>query len=148
VVRQDFVVDRHLITDRQLSTAVVASRTGPGPYGIYLICVGYLVAGISGALVGLLANITPSFLIIPLMKWMGGRAETPRIRSAIQALMLASAGLLLYASVPLARETITGAMTLVLAIGSFAALAFTRADSAWLMFAAAAMGLLAKSFVG
>lgn len=145
VVRQDFVVDRHLITDRQLSTAVVASRTGPGPYGIYLICVGYLVAGIPGAIVGLIANITPSFLIIPLMKWMGGRAETPRIRSAIRALMLASAGLLLYASVPLARETITGAMTLGLAVVSFGALSFTRVDSAWLMFGAAAMGLLAKS---
>jgi chromate transporter len=146
VVRQDFVVDRHVITDRQLSTAVVASRTGPGPYGIYLICVAYLVAGVPGAIVGLLATITPSFLIVPLMKWIGGRAETPRIRSAIRALMLASAGLLLYSSVPLAQETITGALALALAVVSFAALSFTRIDSAWLMFGAAALGLLAKSF--
>lgn len=146
MVRQDFVVDRQLITDQQLSTAVAAGRTGPGPYGIYLVCVAYLVAGVPGAIVGLLAMITPSFLIIPLMKWVGAHAETPRVRGAIRALMLASAALLLYSSVPLARETITGAFTLLLAAASFAVLSFTRMESAWLVFAAAAAGLLAKLF--
>jgi chromate transporter len=145
MVRQDFVVDRHLLTDHQLSTAVVAARTSPGPYGIYLVCVAYLVAGVPGALVGLLAMVTPSFLIIPMMKWMGEHAETPRVRSAIRALMLASAGLLLFSSVPLARETITGAFTTILAVASFAALSFTRLESSWLIFAAAAAGLLAKA---
>lgn len=145
MVRQDFVIDRHLMTDQQLSAAVVATRASPSPYGIYLVCVAYLVAGVPGAVVGLLAMITPSFLIIPMMKWMGGHAETPRVRSAIRALMLASAGLLLFASVPLARETITGSFTMVLAVASFAALSFTKLESSWLMFAAAAAGLLAKA---
>jgi len=95
MIRQDFVVDRHLITDQQLTTAVVAGRTSPGPYGIYLVCVAYLVGGVPGAIVGMLAVITPAFLVIPLMRWVGARAETPRIRSSIRALMLASAGLLL-----------------------------------------------------
>ena len=148
MVRQDFVADRHLITDQQLSAAVVAARTGPGPYGIYMVCVAYLVAGIPGAIVGLLAMITPSFLIVPMMRFAGARAETPRVRSAISALMLASAALLLFASVPLARETVTGAFTLALAAGAFLVLSFTRVDSAWLMFAAAALGLLARGFAG
>src|SRR5262249_673695 len=111
MVRQDFVVERRLITDQQLSAAVVAARTSPGPYGIYMVCVAYLVAGIPGAIVGLLAMITPSFLIIPLMKWMGSRGESPRVRGAIRALMLASAALLFYSSVPLAQESIRGAFT-------------------------------------
>ena len=45
MVRHDFVVARHLLTDHELNTAVVAGRTGPGPYGLYLVCVGYLVGG-------------------------------------------------------------------------------------------------------
>ena len=145
MVRQDFVVERHLITDQQLTDAVVAGRTSPGPYGIYLVCVAYLVAGVPGAVAGMLAVITPAFLVIPLMNWMGARADTPRIRSAIRALMLASAGLLLYASIPLARETITGALTLLAAVVCAAALAFTRVATVWLIFAAAAVGLIAHA---
>ena len=144
VVRQDFVVDRHIITDQQLSAAVVAARTGPGPYGIYLVCVGYLAGGVPGALAGLLAMVTPSFLIIPLMRWVGNRGETSRVRGAISALMLASAALLLWASVPLGRETITGGFTLAMAVGAFLILTLTRLDSAWLVFAAATLGLLWK----
>ena len=48
MVRQDFVVTAHALTDHQLSTAVAAGRTGPGPYGLYLVCVGFLAAGVPG----------------------------------------------------------------------------------------------------
>src|SRR5579871_4417782 len=95
VVRQDFVVTRHALTDRELNTAVVAGRTGPGPNGLYLVSVGYYAAGYPGATVGLLALMTPAFLILPLMRWFGARASSPRVRSAIRAVVLASAGLLL-----------------------------------------------------
>jgi chromate transporter len=147
MVRQDFVVTRHALTDHQLNTAVVAGRTGPGPYGIYLVCVAYAVAGTPGAVVGFLATITPAFLVIPLMSWVGAHANKPRVRAAVQALMLASAGLLLFASVPLARDAIVGPLTLVLAAISFVVISFTRAESMWVMFAAAAVGLAARMFV-
>jgi chromate transporter len=143
MVRDDFVVERHLMTDHDLNTAVVAGRTGPGPYGLYLICVGYLVRGVPGAIAGFLALITPAFLVIPLMRWIGARAENPRVRSAIRGLMLASAGLLLSAAVPLAQDALTGAPALVLMVASFGILTFTRISSAWLMLGAAAVGLAA-----
>src|SRR5277367_6285279 len=95
MVRGDFVVARHLLTDRQLNTAVVAGRTGPGPNGLYLVSVGYFVGGLPGAAVGLLAVMTPAFFILPMMYWIGARANSPRIRGAIRAVVLASAGLLL-----------------------------------------------------
>ena len=59
MVRQDFVVTSHVLTDHQLNTAVVAGRTGPGPYGLYLVCVGFLSAGIPGAIAGFLAWSRP-----------------------------------------------------------------------------------------
>ncbi len=144
VVRNDFVADRHLITDRQLNTAVVAGRTGPGPNGLYLVSVGYFVRGLPGAFAGLLAVMTPAFLVLPLMFWLGARAGTPRIRSAIRAIVLASAGLLLSASFPLARDAITGAVTLAIVIVTFLVLSFTRVDSVWVMLGAAIVGLGAK----
>jgi chromate transporter len=147
MVRQDLVVTRHVLTDHQLNMAVVAGRTGPGPYGIYLVCVAYAIAGVPGALVGLLATITPAFLVIPLMRWIGAHADKPRVRGAVQALMLASAGLLLFASVPLARDAIVGPLTLILALASFAVITFTEIESMWVMFAAAAVGLVARLLV-
>jgi chromate transporter len=144
MIRSDFVVERHLLTDRQLNTAVVAGRTGPGPFGLYIVCVGYTVAGAPGAVSAFLALITPAFLVLPLMYWFGKRADSPHARDAIRGLLLGSAGLLLAASVPLARDAITGPLTLAIVIGSFLVLSFTRLDSAWLMLGAAAVGLAAK----
>ena len=77
IVRNDFVVKRHVLTDRQLNTAIVAGRTGPGPNGLYLVSVGYFAAGLPGAFAGLIALITPAFLIIPLMSWIGSIRQSP-----------------------------------------------------------------------
>jgi chromate transporter len=144
MVRNDFVLERGLLTDRQLNTAVVAGRTGPGPNGLYLVSVGYFVDGVPGAAAGLMAVMTPAFLIIPLMRWVGVRAGTPRVRSAIRAVVLASAGLLLSASLPLARDAITGWFALAIVAITFLSLSFTKVDSMWLMLAAAVAGVAAK----
>jgi len=144
MVRQDFVVDARVITDHQLNTAVVAARTGPGPYGLYLVCVGYAAAGVSGAVAAFFALITPAFLVLPLMYWLGKRADSPRARDAIRGLLLGSAGLLLAVSVPLARDAITGPLTAGIVIASFGILSFTKLDSAWLVLGAAVLGLAAK----
>jgi chromate transporter len=146
VVRNDFVAERHLLTDRQLNTAVVAGRTGPGPNGLYLVSVGYFVHGLPGAFAGLLALITPAFLVIPMVRWLRTRARMPRIRSAIRAIVLASAGLLLAASLPLAGDAITGAVTLAIVVVTAIVLSFTRVDSAWVMLGAAIVGLAAKGW--
>lgn len=143
MVRNDLVVERKVLTDRQLNTAVVAGRTGPGPNGLYLVSVGYYAAGYSGAAVGLLALMTPAFLILPMMRWIGVRAESPRVKSAIRAVVLASAGLLLSASVPLARDAITGWLTLGIVLASFAVLALTRIDTVWVVLGGATVGLIA-----
>ena len=146
MVRSDLVIQRGVLTDRQLNTAVVAGRTGPGPQGLYLVSVGYFVAGWPGAFAGFLAVMTPAFLILPLMYGLGKRAETPRLRSAIRAVLLTSAGLLLTASLSIARDAVDGPLTLGIAAVSAVVLSFTRVDSAWLMLAAAALGLAAKLF--
>ena len=143
MVRNDLVVERKVLTDRQLNTAVVAGRTAPGPNGLYLVSVGYYAGGYSGAVVALLALMTPAFLILPMMRWVGARAESPRVKSAIRAVILASAGLLLSASVPLARDAITGPLALGIVLVSFAVLALTKLDTVWVVLGGAIVGLIA-----
>jgi chromate transporter len=146
VVRNDFVVTRHILTDRQLNTAIVAGRTGPGPNGLYLVSVGYFAAGLPGALAGLIALLTPAFLIIPLMNWIGEHANLPRVRGAIRAVILGSAGLLMAASIPLARDAATGPLAAAILVISFTLLSFTRVETWWVMVGAAVVGLGAKLF--
>jgi len=146
VVRNDLVMHYHVMTDRQLNTAVAAARLGPGPLGLYVVSVGYVVAGIPGACAGWLAMITPAFLIIPMIRFLGSRAEHRRAKSVTRAALLAGAGLLLSASVPLARDAIAGPLTLAIVAASFALIALTRIDTFWVMLGAALIGLLAFQF--
>jgi chromate transporter len=145
VVRNDFVTHRHLLTDRQLNATVAVGRTTPGPAGIYIVSVGYFAGGWPGAAAGCLAVITPAFFIIPLLRYLGRRADQPRLRSAIQTVTIAAAGLVINATVPLARDALTGPVAIAIATGSFAVLAFTKRDTIWVIAASALLGL-ATSF--
>lgn len=140
LVHADFVQNHHVLTERQLNTAVAAGRSGPGPAGIYMVSVGYLAAGIPGAIAGYLAVITPAFLVIPLLRMLHERVSHPRLRSAIRSILLSAAGLLLSASIPLGRDALTGWFSVAIAAGSFALLSFTKVETLWVILAAAALG--------
>ncbi|MFN3325811.1 MAG: chromate transporter [Bryobacteraceae bacterium] len=141
IVRNDLVVQRGVLTDRELNTAVAAARTAPGPNGVYVVNVGYAVAGWPGAVAGWLAMVTPAFFIIAILKFLGRRAEHPPIRRVIRAVTLSSAGLLLAATVPLARDAITDPLQLFVAAATFALLAATDLDTIWMIVGAGAAGL-------
>jgi chromate transporter len=146
MVRNDFVVRRQMLTDRQLNTAVAAGRIGPGPLGIYVVSVGYLVDGAPGAVAGWLAMITPAFLIIPMLRFLGVRAEHRRAKAVARAVLFAGAGLMLSAAVPLAHDAITNPLSLGIFAASFLLIAFARVDSLWVMLGAAILGVLAFQF--
>ncbi len=146
MVRNDFVVRRGVLTDRQLTTAVAAGRIGPGPLGIYVVSVGYLVDGVPGACAGWLAMITPAFLIIPMLRFLGARAEQPRARAVARAVLFAGAGLMASAAVPLARDAIANPLSLAIFAVSFLLIASARVDSLWVMLGAALIGLIAFRF--
>jgi len=143
VVRNDFVVQRQVLTDRQLSAAVAAGRSVPGPNGLYIVSVGYFIAGVPGAFAGWLAMVSPAFLMIPLLRYVGARAERPAIRSSIQSLTLVAAGLIASATIPLARDALHGPVAAVIACASFVFMAFTEHDTIWIIVGSALIGLLA-----
>jgi chromate transporter len=144
VVHHDLVVERRAISERQLTTAVVVARLGPGPLGLYVVCVGYYAGGAAGAAAGCLALMTPAFLVVPLLRKLGARANRPLVRRMIRSVTLAGAGLLLASTAPLARDAVTNPLHAMIATTSFVVLAFTRVDTFWVIVGAAAAGLLAR----
>lgn len=141
LVRNEFVVERQALTDRQLNTTIAVARMVPGPNGLYVVCVGYYAAGWPGAAAGFGAMVTPAFLIIALLRFLGRRAEREDVRRAVRAVTLAGAGLLLSTAIPFARDALSSVFSIVLAVAAFAVLAFTRVDTVWVIAAAAIMGL-------
>ena len=145
VIHDSLVVQHHVLTDQQLNEAVVITRSTPGPVGLYIVSVGYFVAGLPGAVAGWLAMITPALLVIPLVHYTGRHIEHPRVKAILQAVVLASAGLLLAAAIPLAHDALTDWVTVAIAGVSLVLLLTTELDTLWIILGAAVISLSASS---
>jgi chromate transporter len=146
VVRDELVVHRHMLTDHQLNAAVVITRSTPGPVGLYVVSVGYFADGLLGAIAGWLAMATPALAIIALLRFIGPRAEHPRVRGMLQTVVLASAGLLLSSTWPLARDAITDPLTFGIAGVGLSALLSKKVDTLLVIGGGAALSLAAFAF--
>jgi len=124
VIQDSLVTHHHVLTAQQLNEAVVVSA-------------GYFAAGVPGAIAGWLAMITPALLIIPTVHFAGRRIEHPRVRSVLQTVVIASAGLLLAAAIPLGREALTDPITIAIAAIALVLLLATKVEVAWVILGAA-----------
>jgi chromate transporter len=145
VIHDTLVTQHGVLSEQQLNQAVVITRSSPGPVGLYIVSVGYFVAGIPGAIAGWLAMITPAVIIIPLVHFSGRHIHRPRVQSVLQADIIASAGLLLAASIPLAHDALTDLVTVAIAAVSLLLLLATEVDTLWIILASAAVSLSASS---
>lgn len=105
-IRQDFVVTHGVITDEQLSQAVVIGRSAPGPVGAYVVAIGYFASGWVGAVAAWLAMVTPALLVIPLLTLLRRWLHLRRVRAAVDAVVIASAVLLLTSVVRMALDSV------------------------------------------
>jgi chromate transporter len=103
-IRQDLVVTHNVITDEQLSQAVVIGRSAPGPVGAYVVSIGYFARGWPGAGAAWLAMVTPALLVIPLVTLLRRWLHLSRVRAAVDAVVIASAVLLLTSVVRMAID--------------------------------------------
>jgi chromate transporter len=103
-IQQDFVETRHVLSPEQLSEAVLVGRSTPGPIGAYVVAVGYFAAGWPGAIAAWLAMVTPALGAVPLFVLMQRWIRLPRVRAAVDAVVIASAILLLSSGVRMAID--------------------------------------------
>ena len=145
VIQEALVTQRHVLTAEQLNEAIVITRSTPGPVGLWVVSAGYFAAGIPGAIAGWLAMITPAMLVIPLVQLDGRRIEHPRVRSVLQTVVVASAGLLLAAAILLGREALIDPATLAIGIVALGLLLGTKIEVAWVTLGAAVVAMAADA---
>ena len=88
--------------------------------------------------------VAPALLIIPLVHFVGRKIEHPKVKTVLRAVIIASAGLLLAAAIPLGREGLTGPVTIGIAVG-FMLLLTTKLDTLWTILGAALVSLTANN---
>ncbi len=132
------------LDERQFLVAVAIGMLSPGPVVITATFVGYLVAGFWGSLISTLGIFLPSFLLILIVAPVLIRHRAnPYIQGFVKGAYAAAIGTILAAAVLLGRIAIGDWLTIVVALGSLAALARWNVRPYVLVAVAAVIGLIA-----
>jgi len=142
-LQQGAVENHHWLTSSQFLDGVAMSVATPGPFMLFATFVGYLAAGIPGAIVGTVFVFLPSFVFVLL----GARyVEQVRNNRPVQAFLsgvsAAVVGVILVVSIDLAREAIVGIPSAVITAIAFVSIVVFKVDVAKLAVGAIVCGIL------
>jgi chromate transporter len=140
------VKEYHWLTERQFIDAVAVAMVTPGPVVITVGFIGYLVAGLPGAIIAALGTFLPCYLftIIPA-PYFKKYGKLPSIKAFIDGVTSAAIGAITGAVVVLGMRSLTDLPTVIIAIVSGLLLwRFKKIEEPFLIIAAAFVGLLLK----
>ncbi len=140
-LRADLVEGTHWLTEPQLIDAVAVGQFTPGPVFTTATFIGYVVAGVPGAIFATIGIFLPSFLLVAVSGPLIPRLRRSRIAGAfLDGVNVASVALMAVVGVQLARAAIVDVPTALLALVSAAALFRWRVNSACLVFGGGLLG--------
>ena len=144
-LRADFVVRFGWLTDQQLMDAIAIGQVTPGPVFTTATFIGFVLGGIPGALLATLAIFLPSFIFVAI-----SNPLIPRIRNSawvsglLDGVNMASLGLMAAVTWQLGRASLTGPLTILIALSSFVLLIWFKVNSTWLIAGGGLIGLLSS----
>ena len=145
-LRADLVVQRGWLTDSQLVDAIAIGQVTPGPVFTTATFIGFLLHGVSGAVIATIGIFLPAFLFVAASGPILPRVRECRIAGAFfDGVIVASLALMAVVTWQLARASITDAKTALFAAASLFLLLRFRPNSAWLVLLGALAGLLVHS---
>jgi chromate transporter len=83
------LLSRHWATDADFAAALAVGQTAPGPTGLWMVSLGFLVAGWWGAGLATLAAVLPPLLILPIEALHRRLGSLPAVADFVQGLSLA-----------------------------------------------------------
>lgn len=142
-IQRDVVSGFGWLTQQQLLDAIAVGQMTPGPVLSSATFIGYLVAGLPGAVVATVAVFLPSFVIVALIgPWIPRLRKSPVAQAFLRGVNAAVVALMLAVSLTLFRSAIVDVWTgLILAAALLALLRF-KVDALWLVLGGAAIGLV------
>jgi chromate transporter len=141
-LRADLVERWGWLTEGQLLDAVAVGQVTPGPVFTTATFIGYVLGGAPGAVLSTVGIFLPAFVFVALSGPLVARIRRSPVAGAfLDGVNAASIALMALVTAQLARAAIVDVPTLLLAVASAALLFRFRVNSAWLVVAAAAVGV-------
>jgi chromate transporter len=143
-LHQGLVNGHHWLTERQFTDAVAMGLISPGPVVIMGTFAGYLVAGVTGAVIATVAIFAPTYLLVVVPGRLFRRFERhPRVQGFVKGATAAAAGAIAGAAIVNGRQTISGWLSAAIGIVALALLLqrWARVPEPALVLAAALVGL-------
>ncbi len=142
-LRNDLVVTYGWLTDQQLLDAVAIGQFTPGPVFTTATFVGYVLAGISGAVVATLGIFLPSFCFVALLaRILPYLRKSPWTAAFLDGVNVAALGLMAGVTWQLGRAALIDIPTILLAVVAAILLFRFKINSAWLVLAGGIVGLM------
>ena len=113
------VTEYHWLTEKQFVDAVAVAMITPGPVVITVAFIGYLVAGVWGAVIAALGTFLPCYLltIIPA-PYMKKHGKKPGIVAFVDGVTAAAIGAIAGSVIVLAQRAVVDIPTLIFAVGT------------------------------
>ncbi len=136
----------HWLTERQFIDAVAVSMITPGPVVITVAFIGYLVAGLAGAILAAIGVFLPVYLITVLVAPHFHRvAKSRQVKAFVDGVTAAATGAIAGAAVILGRRSLVDLPTIFIALVTLALLLAPRKiPEPVLIVAAGLVGLVLK----
>ncbi len=142
-LQADLVGHWHWLTTTQLLDAVAVGQMTPGPVFTTATFIGYLLAGLPGALIATAGIFLPSFIFVAVSSPLIPRLRRSAVAGAfLDGVIVASLGLMASVTLSLGRDAIIDVPTALLVLGSVVLLVRFRLNSLWLVLGGALIGLL------
>jgi chromate transporter len=144
-LRGDLVERLGWLTDAQLLDAVAIGQVTPGPLFTTATFVGYVLAGLPGAVIATTAIFLPAFVFVAIIGPFADRLrKRPLTAALLDGVNAAALGLMGAVSVQLGASALVDPLTVGLALGTFALLLWGHVPSVALVAAGGAIGLAAS----
>jgi chromate transporter, chromate ion transporter (CHR) family len=142
-LRADFVARLGWLTEPQLLDAVAIGQVTPGPVLTTATFIGYLLAGIPGALLATLGIFLPAFVLVALTgPWIPQMRRSPTLAAFLDGVNGASLGLMAGVLIQLASASLVDPLAVAIGVLSFLLLIRTPVNATYLVLAGAALGWL------
>jgi chromate transporter len=139
----------HWLTERQFIDAVAVSMITPGPVVITVGFIGYLVAGLPGAVLAAVGVFLPVYVVVVLVAPHFSRvAKNLRVKAFVDGVTAAATGAIAGAAVILGRRSLMDVPTILIALATLAFLLVPKKiPEPVLILVAGLVGLLLKGAV-
>ncbi len=126
-LHQGVAVEHSWLTEQQFLDAVAVGLITPGPVVITAAFIGFILAGLPGALVGAFGVFLPAYLLVIVPgRWILRHKDAVPVRAFVAGVSAAAAGAIVAASVILGRGAIRDLATLTIGLSALAALLVIR----------------------